>query len=141
MKYKIHKVICFLLSILTLLTSITSYAGEFNGAGFDYRTCTSTHEHVGSMRAWHYAHGFRCTILNESGMPISNDVHFVSAYPWDLNKLKSDGAKATNEEYEYMINNYYKNVGMWRNANYTEGSADNYTAKQTYDIYQKYELN
>ena len=40
-----------------------------------------------------------------------------------------------------MINNYYKNVGIWRNAHYTEGSADNYTAKQTYDIYQKYELN
>ena len=104
-------------------------------------TGTSTHEHVGSLRAWHYAHGFKVTLVDDRGMPISNDVHFVSAYPWDLNKLKSDGAKATNEEYEYMINNYYKNVGMWRNANYTEGSPDNYTAKQTYDIYQKYELN
>ena len=74
-------------------------------------------------------------------MPVSTSADFVSAYPWDLSKLKSDGAKETGEEYEYMLNNYFKNVGIWRNAHYTEGSPDNYTAKQTYDIYQKYELN
>lgn len=73
-------------------------------------TGTSTHEHVGSLRAWHYAHGFKCVLLNEYGMPVSTDVHFVSEYPWDLSKLKSDGAKETGEEYEYMLNNFYNNV-------------------------------
>ena len=60
-----------------------------NGTGYGSYGGTSTVERVATAHAWHDNEGFRCYIVNNEGIPISNLVDFVNYYPWDMNTLKA----------------------------------------------------
>ena len=62
---------------------------EANGTGYGRYGGNSTVERVACAHAWHANNGFRCYIVNNEGIPISNLVDFVNYYPWDTNTLKA----------------------------------------------------
>ena len=62
---------------------------ESNGTGSGAYGGPSTIERVATAHTWHENNGFRCYIVNDEGIPISNLVDFVNYYPWDMNTLKA----------------------------------------------------
>lgn len=85
------------LALSSPLLSIAETKGDdidSNGTGSGWHTGPSTVERVATAFSWHENSGFRCYIVNNEGIPISNLVDFVNYYPWDLNKMKA----ATNWE-------------------------------------------
>ena len=79
------------------LVSLATTKGDdidSNGTGSGWHSGPSTVERVATAFTWHENSGFRCYIVNNEGIPISNLVDFVNYYPWDLNKMKA----ATNWE-------------------------------------------
>lgn len=116
-KWKITRILCMILSVLMMITSIpfTALADNFNGTGSGDHTGTSTYEHVGVLSAYHYSQGFRCYIVDSLGRPCSNICDFVRYRPWDVSVLMDAGEKDTLEKTTLMWNTYFNRTGIWAN--------------------------
>ena len=91
---------------------------EANGTGYGRYGGNSTVERVATAHNWHANNGFRCYIVNNEGIPISNLVDFVNYFPWDMDALVS----ASNWEMEHTpdaregLYKYWNRTGIFDNV-------------------------
>lgn len=109
----IKRVISLILIMLFMLTNVFSTfayesAGDWNGSGSGDYTGTSDPESISVIHLYHENQGFRCYIVNEYGVNVSNTVDIVKYLPWNLKSLRDY------QEGSYL-DTYFNRTGIWMN--------------------------